>query len=234
MLNMIKGVYHYLLQYDPEADRLVGFVHSLLENHNGSVLDVGCGYGRYLKLLQDTGYDVLGVEENEDIVSDNHKHGLNCMSVKEFSQTDAKFDLILMSHIIEHFSPEGLKDFMDDYLDRLKVGGHLIIATPLMSQYFYDDFDHVKPYQPIGIMMVFGSDDAQVQYYSRNKLELKDIWFRKSFYRFSHVRLRYKGGGAAVRLYQVFHLLSASLLYLSRGRIGKTDGWIGVFEKVGG
>jgi len=234
MLNMLKGVYHHLLQYDPEADRLMGFIHSLLENHNGSVLDIGCGYGRYLKLLQDTGYDVLGVEENEDIVSDNHEHGLNCMSVKAFSQTDAKFDLILMSHIIEHFPPESLKDFMDDYLDRLKVGGRLIIATPLMSQYFYDDFDHVKPYQPIGIMMVFGSDDAQVQYYSRNKLELKDIWFRKSFYRFSHVRSKYKGRGIAARLYQLFHLLSASLLYLSRGRIGKVDGWIGVFEKVNG
>ncbi len=233
MLNILKGVYHYILQYDPEADRLMGFIRSLLANRDGSVLDVGCGYGRYLKLLQNSGYDVLGVEENENIISDNHEHGLNCMSVKEFCQTDTKFDLILMSHIIEHFPPGSLKNFIDDYLDRLNVGGYLIIATPLMSQYFYDDFDHVKPYQPIGIMMVFGRDNAQVQYYSRNQLELKDIWFRKSFFRFSHVRSRYKGRGIAVRLYQVFHLLSASVLYLSRGRIGKVDGWIGVFEKVG-
>ncbi len=55
---MLKGVYHYLLQYDPEATRLMGFVHSLLGNHDGSVLDVGCGYGRYLKLLKDADYDV--------------------------------------------------------------------------------------------------------------------------------------------------------------------------------
>lgn len=231
---MLKGVYHYLLQYDPEADRLMGFVHSLLENHEGSVLDVGCGYGRYLKILQNSGYDALGVEENKTIVEANCKQGLKCLSVKEFQQADTQFDLIIMSHIIEHFPPESLKDFIDGYLDRLKAGGHLIIATPLMSSYFYDDFDHVKPYQPIGIMMVFGSDNAQVQYYARNKLVLKDIWFRKSFFRFSHVRSKYKGGGIAVRFYQLFHLLSASLLYLSRGRIGKTDGWIGVFKKVGG
>lgn len=129
---------------------------------------------------------------------------------------------------------ESLKEFMDDYLDRLKVGGHLIIATPLMSDYFYDDFDHVKPYQPTGILMVFGGNNAQVQYYARNKLELKDVWFRKSFFRFSHVRSKYIRSAIAGRLLQVFHLCSATLSYLSRGRFGKTDGWIGVFEKVGG
>ena len=56
---------------------------------------------------------------------------------------------------------------MDGYLDRLKVGGHLVIATPLMSNNFYDDFDHVRPYQSLGILMVFGGGAAQVQYYAR-------------------------------------------------------------------
>jgi predicted SAM-dependent methyltransferase len=65
-----------------------------------------------------------------------------------------------MSHVIEHFSPKDLIPFLDDYLDRLKVGGRLVIAIPLLTPYFYDDFDHVKPYHPMGILMVFCADRA--------------------------------------------------------------------------
>lgn len=232
MQQYIKRVCHRVLMADFEREKVLGFVLSLVSESNEKVLDVGCGYGRYLKSLKAKGLNVVGVEKNESIVSHNRSAGLNCLSVKEFVETDDQFDLIIMSHIIEHFPPEALKDFLDGYLDRLKVGGHLIIATPLMSPYFYDDFDHVKPYHPAGIMMVFGQGDAQVQYYARNKLVLKDIWFRRSFYRFSFVRGKYIGGSIVSRVFQLFHLLSALLSYLSWGRVGKVDGWVGVFEKV--
>ena len=235
MLNMIKEHYHNILRYDPEMVQLMEYVHSLLMvNKNARILDVGCGYGRYLKPLQKTGYDVTGVEENIGIVESNCAQGLKCMSVDEFTQSNMNFDVILMSHIIEHFSPSALKEFMDGYLDRLEMGGHLIIATPLLSPYFYDDFDHVKPYQPIGILMVFGGSGAQVQYYARNKLDLKDVWFRKSFYRLSFVKSKYQKSGVMTRLFQFITFLSALASYLSRGTFGKTDGWIGVFEKVDG
>ena len=55
-----------------------------------------------------------------------------------------------MSHVIEHFAPSDLLVFMDGYIDLLRPGGHLIIATPLMSPYFYDDFDHIKPLSTSG------------------------------------------------------------------------------------
>jgi len=61
-----------------------------------------------------------------------------------------------MSHIIEHFAPHDLLPFIDSYLHRLQPGGRLIICTPLLTKNFYNDFDHVKPYQPVGIGMVFG------------------------------------------------------------------------------
>lgn len=231
MLKQFKRLNQYLLQYDFESLKFMEFVSASIADRDARILDVGCGYGRYLKLLTDKGLNVVGVEENESIVKHNQSAGLNCVTVKEFTETDDQFDLIIMSHIIEHFPPCELKDFLDSYLDRLKVGGNLIIATPLMSSYFYDDFDHIKPYQPVGIMMVFGEGDAQVQYYARNKLELKDIWFRKSFYRLSYIRGKYISGNFVSRVLQFFHFCSALISCLSRGSIGKVDGWVGVFEK---
>jgi hypothetical protein len=136
-----------------------------------------------------------------------------------------------MSHFIEHFTPRELLAVMDDYLDRLRVGGRLVIATPLMSDYFYDDFDHVKPYQPAGIREVFEDDGAQVQYRSRNRLALRELWYRRSPKRISHARARHLGG-AANRLLFALDVL-ASIAYLATGRLfGTVNGWVGVYEKT--
>jgi hypothetical protein len=120
---------------------------------------------------------------------------------------------------------------MDVYLDRLKPGGRLVIATPLMSEYFYDDFDHIRPYQPVGIQMVFGERAAQVQYYSRNKLALRDLWFRRSPKRISHARARYLPTRTYWALFALDLLASAAFL-LSGRLFGTTNGWVGVFEKT--
>jgi len=177
-----------------------------------------------------SGWDAAGVEINPEIVEVNRRAGLRCWTTEEFGQSTELFDVILMAHVIEHFSPAELLAFMDAYLDRLKPGGRLIVATPLMSGQFYDDFDHVKPYQPTGILMVFGDGAAQVQYYARNRLALREIWFRRSPLRVSQSRSRY------VRSPWRFLLIAsdfiAAFAYLVSARtIGKTDGWVGVFEK---
>lgn len=145
---------------------------------------------------------------------------------------DTSFDLILMSHVIEHFAPSPLIDFMDEYLDLLRPGGHLIIITPLSSDYFYDDFDHVKPHQPTGIKMVFGDETAQVQFYSRNKLTLKDVWFRKSHFRIHHDRSRHVRSPRTVIL-RALDYFSMFLYLLTFRFFGKKDGWLGLFQKAG-
>ena len=224
-------LYTDTLNYDVEAKQLMQYVQSLVKPHDKPrLLDVACGYGRYLKLLQDAKYDVLGVEINAEIVDKNRNNGLNCVTVDEFKSSDEQFDLIIMSHIIEHFEPQALKDFLDFYLDRLKIDGYLIIATPLMSDYFYDDFDHVKPYQPAGVISVFGRSGAQVQYYSKNHLQLCDLWFRRGFYKFAHFRSNYIKSPLTWPL-RMANFLSALVYRASFGLVGQVDGWMGVFKK---
>jgi SAM-dependent methyltransferase len=201
------------------------------EGSGGKVLDVGCGYGRNTKLLMASGFDVLGVDVNETIVNANRAAGLRCMTVAEFLRSDETFDLVLMSHVIEHFAPADLVGFIDVYLDRLRPSGHLLIATPLFSSNFFDDFDHVRPYQPIGLLMVFGRDQAQVQYYARNQIELRDIWFRRSPWRGNFVRARYMAS-PLTRFLQLAEFASAIVFRASFGLFGRTDGWVGLFRKL--
>lgn len=230
--NVFRALYRHCTKFDSEVKTLSEFAKLACGDDGGrEVLDVGCGYGRNMKVLAARGFDVSGVDANEEIVAINQKAGLHCLTIDEFNRSDRKFDLLLMSHVIEHFPPTELVAFMDSYLDRLRPGGHLLIATPLSSSNFYDDFDHVRPYQPIGLLMVFGGENAQVQYYARNRLELCDIWFRRSPLRGSHFRARYIRS-PATRLLQAFELGGALAFRASFGLIGRTDGWVGLFRKM--
>jgi SAM-dependent methyltransferase len=221
------------LAYDPEAIKLRELFGRYVPKREREckVLDVGCGYGRNLRWLQESGYDAIGVEVNRDIIAANSTENLKTISAETFLASDSVYDAILMSHIIEHFDPQTLASFLDSHLDRLKIGGILVIATPLMTSYFYDDFDHVRPYQPIGILMVFGEGNAQVQYYSRNKLKLRDLWFRRGHHRAHFQRARYVRS-LRTTLLGIVDMLSLIVFAASRGRVGRKNGWIGVFEKV--
>ncbi|MBS0286838.1 MAG: class I SAM-dependent methyltransferase [Proteobacteria bacterium] len=230
---MLKKLYQYITSPDNEKEKLLAFVDKIAKSNKTKILDVGCGYGRYLKPLQSKGYDIVGVDKNEAIVNENKKNGLNCISLEALQEMNVSFDLIICAHIIEHFTPTELFSFLDYYLSKLNKGGYLIIATPLYTHYFYDDFDHVKPYHPEGLQMVFGGKDSQVQYTSDQHMVLRDIWFRKSPMVSAFHRAKYFKS-PMTRVLQLKDLLMSLLYRVSLGFIGKKDGWIGVFQKSEG
>jgi SAM-dependent methyltransferase len=214
------------------------FVRSLGLTADQSILDIGCGFGRNLRWLTDEGLHVVGVDINPKLVEAARDADLECMTVEELETRDDRFDVLLMSHIIEHFAPHDLLRFLDAHLDRLKVGGHLIIATPLMWARFFNDFDHVRPYHPRAILSVFGSDATQVQFHARNRLELVDLGLRRmprgqeSIFEAFAPRPR----GVVGRCLAVAIRTGLRAIYrLSGGRLcGRTNGWIGLFRKTAG
>ncbi len=233
MLTLLKSIYWSVITPNFELAKIINFAHracSCIDNRHCLVLDVGCGYGQKLQLLNSAGFHAIGVEINNEIVESNRKTGLNCLTIEEFKTDQRCFDVILMSHVIEHFTPEQLLPFIDTYLDKLKPNGSLIIATPLSNPFFYDDFDHVKPYHPTGLVMVFGEERAQVQYYARNRLILEDIWFRHSPFRLGHGHGRHiKSWRTKAR--QLVDFGCAIIFHISCGLISRTDGWVGLFRK---
>jgi SAM-dependent methyltransferase len=232
-VGLLQQWFNRLSGFDNEIPRLLGFLADVMPAPAGGlVLDVGCGRGRILRELARLGHDALGVEVNPALVAQNRAAGLQCMEPAEWERDGRLCDVIIMAHIIEHFTPSDLLAFLDGYLARLKPGGHLLIATPLMNDQFYDDFDHVKPYQPVGFMMVFGGEDAQVQYYARSRLQMRDLWFRRSPLRPSFRRGLYLRDGSR-HFWWALQAGGVLAFRASGGLIGRTDGWIGVFRKVG-
>lgn len=197
------------------------------------VLDVGCGTGRNLDLLRDLGFSrIVGVDRNPDLISSNMARGHLCFSPEMLDEeVHELFDLILMSHIVEHFDHQALLTFLGLYLRRLRVGGHLLIVTPLPHCAFYNDFDHVRPYLPMGFLMVFGEGQAQVQYQSNYVLRLQDLRFYRCPFRLQFCRAFYVRQASALPI--GINRLLRLIFLLSRGVVGQRIGWMGLYEYVG-
>lgn len=194
------------------------------------IVEIGCGHGANLRALTAAGFsNVLGVDINPETVARNIANGLDCVQADAFAGRDV--DLMIMAHVIEHLQPTELKHFLERYLDTLKTQGVLIVSTPLIWEGFYQDFDHVKPYYPKGLLALFDQQGKQVAYYGRQALQLEGIpWVRKMPYVISGHK--YFLLQPLTRFERWLQVLMNFLFYKSQRAIGKPNGWMGVFRKV--
>lgn len=101
-----------------------------------AVLDVGCGDGRYLRLIHEqygiAKEQLFGVEMSEKQIARLNAdgfHGLNgTLADVAGSLKHNQFDLIVLLQVLEHL-PDPLKD-MERLAQMLRPGGVLIVETP--------------------------------------------------------------------------------------------------------
>lgn len=195
-----------------------------------NIVEIGCGLGANMRVLIEAGFtNVLGVDVNPELVMRNTESGLACVQSDFFRGRDV--DIMIMAHVIEHMPPVELKEFLDRYLPALKPDGTLIISTPLIWDGFYQDFDHIKPYYPNGILAVYGRQGEQIAYYGRTGMRLEGIpWVRKIPYLISGHK--YFLQQPFSRFERVVQLGLNFLFYQSRRMIGKPNGWMAAFRKL--
>jgi SAM-dependent methyltransferase len=85
----------YFSEYEnwPDIDKRA------MEYVEGRVLDAGCGAGRHALYLQDTGFEVLGIDKSPGAIFVCRERGLlqaEVMSITQVSRKLGKFDTILM------------------------------------------------------------------------------------------------------------------------------------------
>ncbi len=93
-------------------------------------LEIGFGSGKVLKVMSDAGWDAEGVDTDALSVDEARKNGLKASkgTLEGQKYPDNSFDVISMSHVIEHVSaPVAL---LQECRRILKPGGRLVIATP--------------------------------------------------------------------------------------------------------
>jgi 2-polyprenyl-3-methyl-5-hydroxy-6-metoxy-1,4-benzoquinol methylase len=116
---------------------------------NRRLLDVGCGDGRMLKLMQDLGWCVEGVDFDPVAVENGKNKGLKVRlgTLEDQIYPDNHFDVITMSHLIEHVC-DPLRLLLECYRI-LKPGGRLVVVTPNSGSWghriFRESWLHLDP-----------------------------------------------------------------------------------------
>lgn len=112
------------------------------------VLDIGPGNGHFSEFCGRSDFYLF--EGNSDTVSLLSQRYKNVFygRLPTLPFENDFFDVIHCSHVIEHLQPQEFYDTVKEMDRCLKVGGKLIISTPLYWDGFYDDLSHIKPYNP--------------------------------------------------------------------------------------
>jgi O-antigen chain-terminating methyltransferase len=143
----------------------------------GKVLDLGCGRGEFLELLQKNGIQGTGIDSNSQMTDICLDKGLDCRKgdiiglLAEWP--DASLDGIISSQVIEHLAPPYLKKMIDICLLKLASSGVLILETInptsvfALVQIYYLDLSHQKPVHPQALKFLMesaGFEDVRIQY----------------------------------------------------------------------
>lgn len=97
----------------------------------GTLLDVGCGGGRFLKRMQRRGWQVVGIDFDEQATRRvREKFGIETYTgdLVKAQFPEASYDAITMSHAIEHLLDPAAT--LRECMRILKPGGQLTIVTP--------------------------------------------------------------------------------------------------------
>ena len=88
------------------------------------LLDVGCGGGYFLRIMNQLGFQTMGVEPSESGAEVARRDGLNIFhgTLEEFQHKEGvgKFDVITSSHVLEH---------VPDPIETLKAMRQLLTST---------------------------------------------------------------------------------------------------------
>lgn len=142
-----------------------------------NILDIGCGRGEWLELLQEEGFKGSGVEINRVLAEQLRKTGLEVMEEDALvylrSLPDESLDAVTGFHFIEHLSFETLIEVLDEIARTLRPGGLVIFETPNPKNLvvgtcnFYSDPTHVKPLFPETVRFILdnrGFTDVRIEY----------------------------------------------------------------------
>ncbi len=122
-------------------------VRPFLKN-NGTVLDIGAGNGSFARYFNRD--DFFLIDGNELTVNQFKKEFPNYSYAKlpELNFCSSFFDVIHVSHVMEHLEIEVFYKTLIEIDKCLKFGGILVVSMPTLTDFFYDDLSHVKPYNP--------------------------------------------------------------------------------------
>ena len=121
----------YLMALVPGRREQLDFAVLGLESAwRGPLLDVGCGSGAMLRLMQDLGWDAQGIDMDPRAVAVAQAEGLRARvgTLEDAQFQEQHFAVVTSSHVIEHVLDP--KAFLQQCLRVTRPEGRLVLTTP--------------------------------------------------------------------------------------------------------
>lgn len=141
-----------------EVKQLQAFYTPLVQsspNPNLAIVDLGCGRGEWLELLNEAGAKAVGVDTNRVMIDLCRERGFDVVQQDALGYLSGVPDESLRAvtgfHIIEHLPPEMLMALLDQIMRTVRPGGLVAFETPnpdnlfVSGNYFYFDPSHRHP-----------------------------------------------------------------------------------------
>ena len=138
------------------AARLAGYVEIFAGASD--VLDIGCGRGEFLALLQARGVRARGIDVNESMVEVCVQKGLDASKADALeylrAQPPGSLGGLLAAQVVEHLDPSYLTSLLDAAYAALRPGAPIVLETinPACWFAFFEsyvrDITHVRPLHP--------------------------------------------------------------------------------------
>lgn len=205
------GEYYKSEEYYSHQENKKGFVPRLYESvksinlknkykmategkKQGKILDIGCGVGDFLHIMESKGWETIGIEPSEEAQEIAKKRTKAQLYSPDAIQQlpDEHFDLITMWHVLEHV--DDLKTEIAQLERMLKKGGRLLLALPNFKSYdatfykekwaAYDVPRHLNHFCRKSISKIFNNSGLQLT---------KILKLRWDAYYISYMSELYKG-----------------------------------------
>jgi SAM-dependent methyltransferase len=124
----------------------------------GRIVDIGCGRGEMLSILEQAGHEVMGVDPDPDMIAACKSRGLPAVVDDGIGflslADDDSLKGIFCSQVVEHLITPELEQLILLAHEKLQRGGVLVIETInprssyALGNHFYADTSHVRPVHP--------------------------------------------------------------------------------------
>ena len=185
---------------NPIHQRLLKAYYVAKEYVNGNMLEIGCGEGRGVGLLQNIVENYTAIDKISEVVNkltvDFPNASFEQMHIPPIGFKDNEFDSIISFQVIEHIRKDS--KYLEEIARILKPGGVALITTPNIKMSLSRNPWHIREYsaaqleeicQPyfnkVEIKGITGNEKV-MQYYEENKQSVNRLM------RFDIFNLQYK------------------------------------------
>tara|TARA_B110000046_G_scaffold41162_1_gene45590 strand:- start:44 stop:1000 length:957 start_codon:yes stop_codon:yes gene_type:complete len=121
------------------------YIEEYFENSDNdkNILEIGCSWGYFLKLLKDKGANPYGIELNKNRATYvNNFLKISCFeSLDECEKSGKKFHKVFLFYVLEYI-PNPV-NYFERLLNLLEEGGKIILITPNLNDFIKDGFQNL-------------------------------------------------------------------------------------------